>query len=69
MNLAKRLQEIAEPGQILLNAAAFECVKLQANCRPLPPMQVKGRVAFEQIYEVLGLSEPVVEEHVSRGGQ
>jgi len=57
VNLAKRLQELAAPGQILLSQAAYECVAGQVPTRALPPVHVKGRVAEEQIYEVL--SDPL----------
>jgi adenylate cyclase len=57
VNLAKRLQERAAPGQILLNQTAYERVQAQVRCRPLALLQVKGRAAFEQVYEVLGLAE------------
>jgi class 3 adenylate cyclase len=53
VNLAKRLQEIALPGQVLLSAAAFEAVQDHVRARPLDPIQVKGRAAVEQVYEVL----------------
>ena len=53
VNLAKRLQELAAPGQILLSEAAYGLVREHVTTRPLPPVQVKGRVALEQIYEVL----------------
>jgi class 3 adenylate cyclase len=66
VNLAKRLQESAEAGQILLNSAAFEQVRLQVDCRPLAAVQVKGRAAFEQIYEVMGLLEPAAGEQVAQ---
>ena len=56
VNLAKRLQEQAAPGQVLLNQLAYERVRAQVRCRPLASVQVKGRVAFEQVYEVLGLA-------------
>ena len=55
VNLARRLQERAGPGQILLNETAFALVRAQARCQPLASVQVKGWHAFEQIYEVLGL--------------
>ncbi len=59
VNLAKRLQELAAPGQILLSQAAYECVAGQVQTRALPPVHVKGRVAQEQIYEVLPDAQPV----------
>ncbi len=43
VNLAKRLQERAAPGQILLSELAYQRVQAQVRCRPLEPMQVKGR--------------------------
>ena len=53
VNLAKRLQERAAPGQILLSQVAYERVQAQVRCQALAPLQVKGRLAFEQVYEVL----------------
>ncbi len=55
VNLAKRLQENAAPGQILLSAAAYAVVAGEIEARPLNPLQVKGRAALEQVYEVVGL--------------
>ncbi len=57
VNLAKRLQERAAPGQILLSEQAYLRVQTLVRCRPLEPVQVKGRAAFEQVYEVLHLVE------------
>jgi len=54
VNLAKRLQENAAPGQILLSAAAYAAVVGDIEARPLNPVQVKGRTALEQVYEVIG---------------
>ncbi|MBI3761460.1 MAG: GAF domain-containing protein [Chloroflexi bacterium] len=52
VNLAKRLQENANPNQILLTAEAYSRVKDHVEAAALPPIQVKGRQAWEQIYEV-----------------
>ena len=57
VNLAKRVQENAKPGQILLSSAAYEQVKDWVLVNPLPPMQVKGRQALEHIYELVGTAE------------
>ena len=59
VNLAKRLQERAAPGQILLSEMAYQRVQALVRCRPLPPVQVQGRAAFEQGYEVLELVTPM----------
>ncbi len=55
VNLAKRLQEYAQPGQILLSLRTYERVKDLVEVVPLEPIQVKGRTALEQIYELRGL--------------
>jgi PAS domain S-box-containing protein len=56
VNLAKRLQEIAGPGQILISQAAYQQIRRRAKVMPLKPVQVKGRQALEQIYELVGLT-------------
>ena len=57
VNLAKRLQESARPSQILLGQRTYELVKDRIIANKLPPIQVKGRSAFEQVYELVGLKE------------
>ncbi len=54
VNMAKRVQESAKPGQILISEDAYRQVKDWVVVSPLPPMRVKGRQALEQIYELLG---------------
>lgn len=54
VNMAKRVQESAKPGQILISEDAYQQVKDWVVVEPLPPMQVKGRQALEQVYELLG---------------
>ncbi|MBI4771018.1 MAG: adenylate/guanylate cyclase domain-containing protein [Chloroflexi bacterium] len=58
VNLAKRLQENANPGQILLSAKAYKRVQDFVEAVALPPIQVKGRQAWEQVYEVKRLKLP-----------
>ena len=55
VNLAKRLQESAKPGQILLSQSTYEKVEGYVEVNALPPIQVRGRTAFEQVYELVGL--------------
>jgi adenylate cyclase len=55
VNLAKRIQETARPGQILLSSAAYAAVSDWVLVEPLNPMRVKGRQALEQIYELVGV--------------
>lgn len=55
VNYAKRLQENAKGGQILISQAAYRHVEDFVNVIELPPLQVKGRSIPELVYEVLGL--------------
>ena len=55
VNLAKRLQESAKPGQILLSQSTYDRVKDHVEVNALQPIQVKGRTAFEQVYELVGI--------------
>jgi class 3 adenylate cyclase len=55
VNMAKRVQELAKPGQILISEQAYLVVKELVVAEPLPPIKVKGRQALEQIYELVGL--------------
>ncbi len=57
VNLAKRLQESARASQILLGQRTYELVKDRVVVEKLPPIQVKGRTAFEQVYELIDLKE------------
>jgi adenylate cyclase len=55
VNLAKRLQENAQEGQILLSQAAYEALKDVAVVRDLGPLTVKGRTAAEHVYVLIDL--------------
>jgi PAS domain S-box-containing protein len=55
VNLARRLQENASGDQILLGANAYKLVQARVVVNRLEPLQVKGREALAQVYEVLGL--------------
>jgi adenylate cyclase len=55
VNLSRRLQENASAGQILIGENTYQMVKERIRVNRLPPLQVKGRRAFEQVYEVVGL--------------
>jgi adenylate cyclase len=57
VNLAKRLQESAKPGQILLSQSTYEEVKDYVEVNALQPIQVKGRTAFERVYELVGIKD------------
>jgi class 3 adenylate cyclase/PAS domain-containing protein len=55
VNLARRLQESAAPGQILLSRLAYQRVQKNIKARPLSPLQVEGINEPIEVYEVLKL--------------
>ncbi len=57
VNLAKRLQEIALPGQIIVSQAVYEVVQDWVTAETLNPIRVKGRQALEQVYNLVGSRE------------
>jgi adenylate cyclase len=57
VNIAKRLEEGAEPDQILVSASTYKAVERKVNARALGLMQVKGRRAAVQVYDLLGSEE------------
>lgn len=55
VNLAKRLQEYAAPGQILIEDAVVRRLGAQVQVRQLGELKVKGRKKPALAYELLGL--------------
>lgn len=55
VNVARRLQEAAAPGQVLLTDAAYQRVKKYVKAHRLPPIQVEGINEPIEAYELLGL--------------
>jgi class 3 adenylate cyclase len=53
--MARRLQEGAKGGQILIDENTYKAVQHQARTRLLEPIDVKGFSAPVPVYEVLGL--------------
>ncbi|MEP7288068.1 MAG: adenylate/guanylate cyclase domain-containing protein [Chloroflexota bacterium] len=56
VNVAKRLQERAEPGQILVEQSVIECLGDQVIADRIGEMQVKGRQAPSVVYVLRGLA-------------
>ena len=52
VTLAKRLQEIAQPDQVIISQDTYEQVKDWAVVEKLAAVQVKGRQAREKIYSL-----------------
>lgn len=57
VNLAKRLQEMAQPDEVLISEDAYRQVEHLVTVEVLPPTQVKGRQNLEQIYRLTGLKQ------------
>lgn len=55
INLAKRLQEHARGGQIVLSQAAYEPIKNLVAVEELGPLMVKGRGAAVHVYNLSGV--------------
>jgi adenylate cyclase len=55
VNLARRLQEAAAPGQILLTRRAYQRVQRHVKALPLPPLQVEGISEPIDVYELVRL--------------
>src|SRR6185436_19073938 len=54
-NLAARLQQIAEPGSVLISESTWRLVHGEVQAEPLAPTQVKGKSEPVQVYRLLGL--------------
>ena len=55
VNTTKRIQENSAKDQILISKEAYERVKKQVDARPFTPLQVKGKSAPLDVYEVFGV--------------
>ena len=55
VNLAKRLQENAKGGQIILSDQAYARVRQQVVAHALPSIKVKGRKAVTEMWELVEL--------------
>lgn len=54
VNLAQRLQQLAEPGQTVLSAPTHQALGAPVSCEPLAPQQVKGRRAAVHAWRIAG---------------
>jgi class 3 adenylate cyclase len=67
VNIAQRLEQSAQPDQILLSPATYDLVQREINARPLGPVRLKGRRTPVLIYELLGYRSPGQEEEIEQG--
>jgi class 3 adenylate cyclase/DNA-binding response OmpR family regulator len=56
VNLAKRLQETAHGGQILLDTRTYDLVRSFAQTTPLGVVEFKGRATPEAVFDLVGLN-------------
>jgi class 3 adenylate cyclase len=56
VNTAKRLQENAAPGQILISAGSCQHIINSIQAHPIDPLNVKGKKQLIQVYEISGLT-------------
>jgi class 3 adenylate cyclase/predicted ATPase len=57
VNVAARLEQEAEAGEILLGDRTYRLVETAVRAEPLEPLSVKGRAAPVQAWRLLGLTE------------
>ncbi len=55
VNLAKRLQEVAAPQQILISDSTYQMIADYVEVVELKPMQVKGRSQYTDVYELISV--------------
>ncbi len=53
VNMAQRLQSLAQPGQVLISEASHQKVKESFQCKPVGEMNMKNKSAPVMAYEVL----------------
>ncbi len=68
VNLASRLESAATAGQILIGAGTHRQVERLFQCRPLPPLTLKGKSEPQQAYEVVGVTEAASARGFERAG-
>lgn len=67
-NLAARLQQIAEPGSVLISESTWRMVQGEAQVEALAPTQIKGKTEPVQVYRLLGLGGTQADYAVLGGG-
>jgi adenylate cyclase len=55
VNTAKRIQENAKAGQILISAEVYRQLKDDLKVKPVAPIVAKGKRLPLEVYEVIGL--------------
>lgn len=55
VNTARRIQENAVAGQVLISAAAYDCIASHVKVRQVQPIHAKGKQLPVQVFEVTGI--------------
>ncbi len=55
VNIAKRLQENAVEGQVLISKAVADRIKKQTELKPVSPIQIAGRDKPLEVFELVGM--------------
>ena len=53
VNIAQRIQSVADQGQIVITESSYEKVKASFNCKPIGETSLKNKTAPVMLYEVL----------------
>jgi class 3 adenylate cyclase/tetratricopeptide (TPR) repeat protein len=56
MNLGARVEQAADPGEILLGEATYRLVRDAIDAKPLPPRVLKGKTEAARLYRLLQIS-------------
>jgi len=59
VNVCKRLQEMAGKDQILISRYVYDVLGDTILIEPLPPVQIKGRQAQEEVFGLIGLQPDI----------
>jgi adenylate cyclase len=57
VNIAARMQGIAQPGEVLISENTYRIVSEAVNATPLEPITFKGKNTVVEVYRVDGLRE------------
>jgi len=67
-NLAARLQQIAEPGAVLISEPTWRLVHGEVQVEALAPVQVRGKAEPVRVFRLLGLGATQADHAVLGGG-
>lgn len=57
VNVAARLEQHAEPGQVLLGGATYRLVRDAVDAEPVEPLELKGKAGLVAAWRLLGVRE------------